>query len=66
MNGTDCKHGGQLWKKEKAKTKKLLVISFLDVQTMRLNGLEAPYPQFLPAQTEVMSDRCIKLLGFDC
>ena len=26
------------------------VISFLDVQTMGLNGLKAPYLQFLPTQ----------------
>ena len=32
---------------------KLLVISSLDVQTMGLNGLEAPYPQFLLLQNTV-------------
>ncbi len=30
--------------KGEGKDKQLLVISFLDVQTLGLNGLEAPYP----------------------
>ncbi len=37
------------------KDKNLLTISFLDVQTVGLNGLEAPYPQFLPTRTNSLS-----------
>ena len=42
-------------KKGDGKTKGLLVISLLDVQTMGLNGLEASNPEFLPTQTHSLS-----------
>ncbi len=45
---TQTKKGEICGKKEKGEDKKLLVISFLDVQTMGLNGLEGSYPQFRP------------------
>ncbi len=50
--------------KGEGKDKGLLVISFLDVQTMGLNGLYAPYPQFLPTQTDSLSGvtQCLNAL----
>jgi hypothetical protein len=41
--------------KGEGKDKKVFLISFLEVQTMRLNVLEAPYLQFLPTQTNSLS-----------
>ncbi len=44
-----------LWEKGEGKDKPVLVISFLDVQTMGLNGLEVPNPQFLPTEMNSLS-----------
>ncbi len=52
--GQTKKRGISVEKRE-GKDKKLLVISFSDVQTMGLNGLEAPFPQFLPTQIKSLS-----------
>ncbi len=41
--------------KRKGKDEKLLVISFLDVQTVEFNGMELPYPQFLPTHMNSLS-----------